>query len=72
MSGICPKCEKENPAARYVDTCLRHRIRGSLPAHYLDCNRLNDYNYGTRQGECDCTATADFSALLALAAGVDT
>lgn len=61
----CPKCEPDNPAARYADTCLRHRVEENLPAHYIDCDRFQTYNYGTRSGTCDCTATADFEALLA-------
>ena len=45
------------------------RIRASLPAHYAHCVRL------TRQGNmsagCDCTATADITALLDIAEQVD-
>jgi Family of unknown function (DUF6221) len=26
--------------------------------HDFDCDRFNVYNYGARQGTCDCTATA--------------
>lgn len=43
---------------------IEQRIRDSLPAHYFDCDRFRDYNYGTRQGDCDCTATADVKRLL--------
>lgn len=64
----CPTCEPDNPAARYADTCLVHRVERELPAHYMDCDRFQTYNYGTKEGVCDCTATADFEALLALAA----
>jgi hypothetical protein len=62
--GICPKCEPDTPAGRYADTCVIHRVKDSLPAHYFDCDRFQTYYYGLRQGDCDCTATADFEALL--------
>lgn len=65
-ASVCPKCEPDNPAARYLDTCLRHRVEENLPAHYIGCDRFETYNYGTRMGTCDCTATADFEALLTL------
>jgi hypothetical protein len=57
--GVCPQCERDNPAARYADTCLRHRVQEGLPAHYFDCARVQD---GHR---CDCTATVDIEDLLA-------
>lgn len=46
-------------------TCRMARVRESLPVHYFDCDSFQIYNYGLRQGECDCTATADMEALLA-------
>ena len=64
---VCPECEPDNPAGRYASRCVEHRIRDSLPAHYYDCDRFQTYGYGARQGDCDCTATADFLALLASA-----
>lgn len=47
-----------------VTDALRERVRGSLPAHYSDCDRLQVYSYGTRYGDCDCTASEDIKALL--------
>ena len=35
------------------------------PAHYFDCDRFQVYDYGTRQGTCDCTHGADVDALTA-------
>lgn len=29
--GVCGKCEPDNPAARYADTCVRHRVEDGLP-----------------------------------------
>jgi hypothetical protein len=69
VTGICPGCETLNPAARYTDRCFPHRVKDELPAHYSDCDRFRDYNYGTRQGTCDCTATADIIALLSIVFG---
>lgn len=40
-------------------------LKDNLSAHYFECDRFEVYNYGTRQGKCDCTATADFEALIA-------
>lgn len=40
-------------------------LRDNLPAHYSDCDSFQVYNYGTRQGRCDCTASADIPALIA-------
>lgn len=37
----------------------------NLPAHYIDCDRFEVYNYGTHYGKCDCTAPADIPALIA-------
>jgi hypothetical protein len=54
----CPQCDPDNPAARYRDTCLIHRVKDGLPAHYFDCDRVQ------RDVVCDCTATADIEALL--------
>lgn len=66
IDRICPRCDPDNPAARYADTCAIHRLRESLPVHYFDCDSFQTYNYGLRQGDCDCTATADIEELLAL------
>jgi hypothetical protein len=66
--SICPSCEPENPAARYAATCVEHGVRDGLPVHYFDCERFNVTDYGTRQGKCDCTATADVTRLLDLVA----
>lgn len=46
-------------------TCRMARIRESLQVHYFDCDSFQTYNYGLRQGKCDCKATADAEALLA-------
>lgn len=52
--------------------CSKHaicRLLNEQPVHYFDCDRFQTYNYGLRQGKCDCTATADVNeALDALAA----
>lgn len=41
------------------------RFREGMPVHYFDCDRFCIYDYGTRQGECDCTANEDAEAVLA-------
>lgn len=41
------------------------RIGDSLPAHYWECDRFYTYDYGLRDGVCDCSASDDVPALIA-------
>lgn len=34
------------------------------PIHYFDCDRFNIYSYGTRMGDCDCSAQEDVKRAL--------
>lgn len=49
--------------------CSKHpecRLHHDQPVHYFDCDRFQTYNYGLKQGKCDCTATDDVNRVLDL------